>query len=207
MAGPQLRSDLRQSRLSMGHALRSASMRQKLVARGAQQLGRSKLQLFSAVDRFVVAAGVLTAVASASFATYMVSTDHPHQMFGGIEHLMIFAQPSSGNPHALIARVPKAPDDQGIDFTATGSIPGKPEAHARPVYILPALNARVEPVIKGFALRGVSGNVAMVESVDGIYRVEPGSVLPGAGRVLSIQWRKGKFVVVTTEGIIAEQQP
>jgi hypothetical protein len=207
MAGPQTTSNLRQNRLSAGRSLRSASKQQKLSTKGAQQPGRSKLRLFSAADRLVVAAGVLTAVASASFATYMASTDHPHPMFGGIEHLMIFAQPSSGNPHALIARVPKATDDQGIDFTATGSIPGKPKDDPRPIYTLPALNARVEPVIKGFALRGVSGNVAMVEGVNGIYRVEPGSILPGAGRVLSIQWRKGKFVVVTTEGIIGEQEP
>ncbi|MGB8279262.1 MAG: hypothetical protein WCF20_15200 [Methylovirgula sp.] len=155
----------------------------------------------------MITAGVLTAVASASFATYMVTTDHPHPMFGGVEHLMIFAQPSRSSSLPLIARGPATADDQGVDFAATGAIPEESKPPAPPPYTLPAVNSHQEEIVKDFTLRGVSGNVAVVEGADGIYRVEPGSMLPGGSRVLSIEWRQGKFVVVTTQGIIREALP
>ncbi len=83
----------------------------------------------SVIDKALVSTGVLTAVVSASFATYMVSTDHPHPMFGGIEHLMIFAQPSRGYPRATIAEAPAVPIGQpGLINTVTGTIPQKPAA-------------------------------------------------------------------------------
>ena len=167
----------------------------------------SSLRVFSGADRAIITAGIFTAVASAGFATYMVSTNHSRPTFNGIEHLMLFAQPNSGVPLPVIARVPATPDDQGIDFTATGTIPGNSGASPEPADTLAALSGRDGPIIKGFTLRGVSGNVAMVEGADGIYRIEPGATLPGAGRVLAIQWRKGKFVVVTTRGLISEEQP
>lgn len=168
----------------------------------------ARLHLLSGIDRAIITAGIFTAVASAGFATYMVSTDHSHPMFNGIDHLMIFARPSRGIDNPTIARMAQAPNDQGIDFTATGTIPGESRsAEGQAAYTLPALSERDGPIIKGYTLRGVSGNVAMVENADGIYRVEPGTTLPGAGQVLAVQWRKGRFVVVTTLGIIAEEQP
>ena len=148
------------------------------------------------------------AVASASFATYMVTTDHSHPQFNGVDHLMIFAQQGRSPTEPLIARVPGAPDNnQGIDYTPTGAIPGGSDAPPTPLYKLPSVNAPEEVIIKDFTLRGVSGNVAMVEGPDGLYRLETGSTLPGGGEVLAIEWRKGTFVVVTTRGIIEEAQP
>ena len=87
---------------------------------------------FSMSDRAVISAGVMMAVASASFATYMVATDHSHPQFNGVDHLMIFAQQGRSPTEPLIARVPGAPDndDQGIDYTPTGAIPGG--SHAPP---------------------------------------------------------------------------
>ncbi len=128
-------------------------------------------------------------------------------MFGGVEHLMIFAQPSHGTSQPIIARVPGAPDNQSVDFSATGAIPEDSKPPAPPTYTLPSINAPKEQIVKDFTLRGVSGNVAVVEGADGIYRVELGSTLPGGSRVLSIEWRQGKFVVVTTQGIIREALP
>ncbi len=208
MARPQTRS----SRLKQGSApsVRAPLLnapRQALPARPSPQIRPTAVHLISAVDRAVITAGILTAVASAAFATYMVATDHPHPMFGGLDHLMIFAQPNHGDLRPVIARVPETSDDQGVDYTTTGTIPEKADTRPTPTYVVPAINGRDGPIIKGFTLRGVSGNVAMVEGADGIYRLEPGSTLAGAGRVLSIEWRKGKFVVVTTQGIIQAEQP
>ena len=274
-ARPQVRAGgLKPGSTSSARVPRPTSLRQGLPAQRAPQANLVHLRALSNVDLAIVTAGVFTAVASASFATYMVSTNHPHPVFNGIEHLMLFARPNHGLPLPVIARVPQTSDDQGIDFTATGTIPGSPGLPATPAYTLPAVNdsdgphpgskesehrmlsaqpnrgsplpviarapqtsddqgidftatgtipgsagplatpayappalrERDGPIIKGFTLRGVSGNVAMVEGADAIYRIEPGATLPGAGRVLAIQWRKGKFVVVTTLGIIAEEQ-
>lgn len=167
------------------------------------------LSSFSSGDRAVISAGIMMAVASASFATYMVASDHSHPRFNGADHLMIFAQPGHGLDQPLIARVPGAPDDgdRGIDYTATGAIPGGSDDSQGPRYVLPSINAPEEIILKDFTLRGVSGNIAIVDGPDGLYRLETGSALPGGGRVLSIEWRKGTFVVVTTRGIIQEAQP
>ncbi len=61
----------------------------------------------------------------------------------------------------------------------------------QPLYTLPSINAPKEEVVKDFTLRGVSGNVAMVEGPDGLYRLETGETLPGGGRVVAIEWRQG----------------
>jgi hypothetical protein len=119
---------------------------------------------------------------------------------------MIFAQPKRGLAQPLIARVGGPADDQGIDFGTTGTIPDNGKVAGPPSYTLPAVHPE-EEIISDFTLRGVSGDVAMVEDADGIYRVKIGSELPGGGRVLAIEWREGRFVVLTTRGIIREAQP
>lgn len=208
MARPRTRSSLLQKGSPpSAQALRLNALRQAPQAQPSPQIRPASVHLVSAVDRAVITAGIVTAVASAAFAAYMVVTDHPHPMFGGLDHLRIFVQPSHGYSSPIIARVPAAPDDEGIDFAITGTIPEKSDPGAPPTYTLPAVNGRDGPTINGFTLRGVNGNVAMVEAGDAIYRVEPGSILPGGGRVLSIEWRQGRFVVVTTRGIIREEQP
>jgi hypothetical protein len=168
---------------------------------------QARHDVYSAVDRAVITAGILMAVASASFATYMVASDRSRPQFTGVEHLMIFAQPNRGLSQPLIARVPAAPDDQGIDYTATGAIPGESKSLAPPNYTLPAINGREEQTVKEFTLRGVSGKDALVDGPGGLYRLEAGSVLPGGGRVLAIEWRQGTFVVVTTRGLIRGVRP
>ena len=157
---------------------------------------------FSGSDRAVIAAGVFMAMASASFATFMLTTDHSHPHFNGAEHLTIFAQMNGGLPQGPITRVPGAPDDKGIDYTATGSIPGGSDAPPPPRYKLPSINAGKEEVVGDLVLRGVTGNVALVEGPGGIYHLEAGAEVPGGGRVLSIEWRQGKYVVLTTRGVI-----
>ncbi|HEY1736768.1 MAG TPA: hypothetical protein VGG12_08980 [Methylovirgula sp.] len=169
------------------------------------------LNSFSVSDRAIVTAGIMMAVSSASFATYMVSSDRSHPQFNGADHLMIFAQQGQSATEPIIARVPGAPDtgddDQGIDYAPTGAIPGSSDNPPGPLYKLPSVNAPEEIVLKDFILRGVSGNVAMVDGPNGLIRLETGSNLPGGGQVLSIEWRKGTFVVTTTRGIIEEAQP
>src|SRR5690348_4857488 len=111
MAGPVTKPRLMQGVTVAVRAERPRAMQPSVPAskRSARQI---KIGL-SAIDRAVVAAAVMAAIASASFATYMIAIPH-RAMFNGVEHLMIFAQPNGGSRQPLIARVPKPADAQGI---------------------------------------------------------------------------------------------
>lgn len=56
--------------------------------------------------------------------------------------------------------------------------------------------------IHSYVLRDVFRGGALVESRHGLMEVFPGVQLPGAGRVRSVEKRDGRWVVVTTTGVI-----
>src|SRR5262249_49587294 len=57
-------------------------------------------------------------------------------------------------------------------------------------------------IIDDYVVRKVFDGVALVEGRRGIIEVEPGSTLPGAGRVEEIRRQDGRWVVVTNKGLI-----
>jgi len=73
--------------------------------------------------------------------------------------------------------------------TATPTAPAKPEI------------ARL-PTVEGWVLRDVSNGGALIESRRGIYEVYAGDPIPGVGRVDAIRKQDGKWVVVTSKGLI-----
>jgi hypothetical protein len=160
----------------------------------------------SLVDRILVSTGVTAALASAAFAAGMISTDHSHPMFGGIEHLMLFAQPMHSKPKALMARVQKPPiAEPGIDYAATGTIRPKNPPAPDPGDVAPIHLPATEPIIRGYYLQEARAGFAVVQGQAAAYRVLPGAFLPGAGRVLSVEQRNDKWVVVTTQGVIVDR--
>lgn len=58
------------------------------------------------------------------------------------------------------------------------------------------------PVIEGWVVRKVYDGVALLEGRMGIVEVEPGFTIPGAGRVEEIKKIDGKWVVLTSKGMI-----
>jgi hypothetical protein len=67
----------------------------------------------------------------------------------------------------------------------------------------PAPEAKPKPVIiEDYVVRRVFDGVALVEGRRGIIEIEPGTTLPGAGRVEEIRRQDGRWVVVTTKGLI-----
>jgi len=67
----------------------------------------------------------------------------------------------------------------------------------------PAPDTKAKPtIIEEYVLRRVFDGVALVEGRRGILEVEPGATLPGAGRVEDIKRQDGRWVVVTTKGLI-----
>ncbi len=83
---------------------------------------------------------------------------------------------------------------------ATGSV-APPEATA-PAVAPKAEVARL-PTVEGWVLRDVAYGGALIESRRGVYEVYAGDAVPGLGRVDAIRKQDGRWVVVTSKGLIA----
>jgi hypothetical protein len=81
---------------------------------------------------------------------------------------------------------------------ATGSI----QAAALVPSPVSVVQAAIIPVVDGWVLRNVYGGSALVEGRPGLIQVMPGDSLPGVGRVETIKREDGRWVVVTTRGLI-----
>jgi hypothetical protein len=80
----------------------------------------------------------------------------------------------------------------------TGSIAPPPAA--------PAAAPKVEmarlPTVEGWVLRDVANGGALIEGRHGMYEVYAGDPVPGLGRVDAIRRQDGRWVVVTSRGLI-----
>jgi hypothetical protein len=85
----------------------------------------------------------------------------------------------------------------------TGSVPQQAAAAAAPA---PAASAKPEvarlPTVEGWTLRDVANGSALIESRRGMYEVYAGDPIPGLGRVDAIRKQDGRWVVVTSKGLI-----
>lgn len=154
-------------------------------------------------DHGLVAAGIAAAVGSASFAGFMLAHDNSHPMFGGIEHLMIFAQPIHGHRPPLMESLER----RSVDYRATGSIEPRPLSNAaggEPSRSEEKADA-ARGALAGYVLRFAPRGDVVVEGPKGSFAAVPGVNLPSAGRILSIQNRNGRWVVMTENGMIAER--
>jgi hypothetical protein len=89
----------------------------------------------------------------------------------------------------------------------TGSIsPPATAAVATPVPLPPTKPevARL-PTIEGWVLREVSHGAALIEGRQGIYEVYAGDPVPGLGRVDAIRKQDGRWVVVTSKGLVVSR--
>jgi hypothetical protein len=75
-----------------------------------------------------------------------------------------------------------------------------------PAAAAPANPPKVEvarlPTMEDWVLRGVLNGVALIEGRRGIFEVYAGDSVPGAGRVDAIRRQEGRWVVVTSKGLI-----
>jgi hypothetical protein len=87
----------------------------------------------------------------------------------------------------------------------TGSIPQQVAAVAPPASA-PAAPPKPEvarlPTVDGWRLRDVANGSALIESRRGMYEVYAGDPIPGLGRVDAIRKQDGRWVVVTSKGLI-----
>ena len=87
----------------------------------------------------------------------------------------------------------------------TGSVPQQvaaapaaPPASAAP----PKPEVARLPTVEGWVLRDVANGSALIESRRGMYEVYAGDPIPGLGRVDAIRKQDGRWVVVTSKGLI-----
>ncbi|MGH6846234.1 MAG: hypothetical protein ACREC0_01995 [Methylocella sp.] len=67
----------------------------------------------------------------------------------------------------------------------------------------PLENAKGHPqLITNWVVRDVYDGVALVESLRGSIEVAPGEIIPGAGRVKSIERRGAGWIVITSRGLV-----
>ena len=86
----------------------------------------------------------------------------------------------------------------------TGTIPQQAAAAAAPS--APPAPSKPEvarlPTVEGWVLRDVANGSALIESRRGMYEVYAGDPIPGLGRVDAIRKQDGRWVVVTSKGLI-----
>ena len=61
------------------------------------------------------------------------------------------------------------------------------------------------PIVQGWSLRDVNHGLALIEGRNGFYEVYAGDPIPGLGRVDSIKRQDGRWVVVTTKGLVVSR--
>lgn len=83
---------------------------------------------------------------------------------------------------------------------ATGSVSAPSQAAQTQAPAAPQPNRL--PIVEGWVLRDVMDGIATVQGRPGIFEVFPGDPLPGVGRVDAIRRQDGRWVVVTTRGLI-----
>lgn len=79
---------------------------------------------------------------------------------------------------------------------ATASIPAPVAAPNR------APEAHRLPTVVGWRIRNIGNGGALIEGREGLYEVYAGDPLPGLGRVDAIRKQDGRWVVVTSKGLI-----
>ncbi|MGY4367945.1 hypothetical protein ACVW1A_004010 [Bradyrhizobium sp. LB1.3] len=107
----------------------------------------------------------------------------------------------------LRATPPAAPNQAAAAVPAretTGSIAPTQAATAAaaPAPAAPKTEIGRLPTVEGWVLRDVSNGGALVEGHNGLYEVYAGDPIPGVGRVDAIRRQDGRWVVVTSKGLI-----
>jgi len=93
---------------------------------------------------------------------------------------------------------------QAKDVNVTGSVPQ--QVAATTAAAAPATPPKPEvprmPTVEGWVLRDVANGSALIEGRRGMYEVFAGDPIPGLGRVDAIRKQDGRWVVVTSKGLI-----
>jgi hypothetical protein len=108
----------------------------------------------------------------------------------------LHAAPQAAPVPAPVAAAPVAAPAAAKEVTGSITPPAAAPAVAPKVEV-----ARL-PTVEGWVLRDVGNGGALIESRRGIFEVYAGDPVPGLGRVDAIRKQDGRWVVVTSKGLI-----
>jgi hypothetical protein len=97
------------------------------------------------------------------------------------------------------AQAAPAPVAAAASKEVTGSIAPPATTAAAP----PKVEVGRLPIVENWVLRDVGHGGALIEGRQGIFEVYPGDPVPGLGRVDAVRRQDGRWVVVTSKGLIA----
>jgi hypothetical protein len=101
-----------------------------------------------------------------------------------------------------VAAAAPAPKEKEV----TGSItPPATAAAASASAAAPKVEVGRLPTVEGWILRDVANGGALIEGRQGVYEVYAGDPVPGLGRVDAIRRQDGRWVVVTSRGLIVSR--
>jgi hypothetical protein len=175
----------------------------------------ARLSKIGKADYGMFLIGLTAAVASTTFAYYAISNGGLPTDLSGADRIVAFPKITHRDGETGMAKIASAPhfspEDPNIDMT-TGSIPLKSieQSDPAPAAVRDPDSTRSNPVdlhLSDYVIRQVVRDRAMVSNGNRAYWIRPGSILPGAGRVLSIERRGVKWTVVTARGIIEDSRP
>jgi len=101
---------------------------------------------------------------------------------------------------AVAAAAPVAAKE--VTGTVAPAVAAAPAA-AQPPATAPKAEVARLPDVEGWVLRDVAYGGALIQSRRGVYEVYAGDAVPGLGRVDAIRKQDGRWVVVTSKGLIA----
>jgi len=158
------------------------------------------------LDHALAAAGIAVAISSMAFATSTIAQNNRGTRL----------EPNNDYRLAQLARVTghlaqeaaRPVDIHSIDYTVTEPIIQPEAGYALHRAGSPLNPAKTPPVgyqqSESYVLSFVYNNMALVKSKHGFYAAKPGTWLPAAGLVLSIERRGHDWLLVTEKTAIAE---
>jgi len=149
-------------------------------------------------ERIAFGLSIALAVSSIGFAAHAIGNRTTHPSLPSI--LPSFANGIPTN-RAMAAAVRKS---GSLEPDTTGSVAERAEMleKSREADAAAQTGERDTARGRGYVLHRVLAGVALVEGPEGLQQVIPGHVLPGAGRVMSIEQSQAGWIVVTSETVI-----
>ena len=158
-------------------------------------------------DAIMAALGVGLAIVCAVFPWYIF---YNQEQFG-VRAMKFQGNPSARAPSSLSpqpTRIGQPMDVRDVpvmdlDLLSTATVPGPSEVPE----VIELEDQPFPADTVEYQLIHVANGRAMIEDEDGIWVVQPGSILPDASRVATIEQRDGKWVLVTTFDRTVELAP
>jgi hypothetical protein len=133
------------------------------------------------------------------------STQDMHARTARIAERLDRSERAQAEPTQKLAKISDALDRLERRSTQTAEAVAAAAPDVTGAIGAPAGDAKKTPIVNGWSLYQARHGVALIEGRYGLVQVEPGDTLPGLGKVETIRKQDGRWVVVTSRGLIVER--